>query len=353
MQTMRIRYQAVAFVFLALVFGPCVQGAGVMLPATGAIPAPGEQVQDFVGRVGDLLGIKDSNADILPAVEKALNKLDGAPQDSAKAIGDLTDAVLKGPSRSVFLDKMLPAINVGDPISKPYSQPNWKWGSRDRWNTLMKTMGNLAKAMQETDAKRAGEIAKATIYLGVLRDYRDEWVFGSRQFGAKVDMKSLLGFNENDYQAIKKLMADRAALEKYMSNEEFQTVLITDTFVDLPENQISQENIESAAAHLDKAFRTGVPQLAWREDVITQTWTFLGLMKAKGSTKGERTVRTMLEKWKQDYPDKNIERWITQALTKEAPAPKRQIAQFEMGADRRISPKATASAPAEKTEKKP
>jgi hypothetical protein len=329
-----------------------VKGADSIAAGT-ATGAASLGTDDFPGRVGELLQVPDTGADVLPAIENALKRVNGAPAESAGAINALTDAILKGPHPSVLLNVILPRVEIGESTTRPMSQPAWKWGTAANWRRMILTMGKLAVSLQKSDEKRASEIARAALYLSALRDYRDEWD-GLKQITSQtVDMKKLLQLPGNNFEDLKALVNKRLELQSCTLKEGLAAAKIFDAFVDGPKDQITQDKIDAVMGHYDKAFRSGSSQLGWKADVITRTWSFLNLMRVKGSSNGQKAVRELFEKWKEDSSDPHVRRWISQALSREGPAAGRQFMQLELGEDGRIRPYKPATASKSATSSKP
>jgi hypothetical protein len=65
-------------------------------------------------------------------------------------------------------------------------------------------------------------------------------------------------------------------------------------------------------------------------------WSLKNLLKVRRDPAGQALVKNQLESWQHDFPDPNIGRWITEALTVDGPPPGRLVVDFVMSPDGKI-----------------
>jgi hypothetical protein len=293
----------------------------------GTMPSSASEREGFSIQVERALSIEVSGADVLPAFRGAIRSINESDATKkAQAINSLVATILKGPDATVLTNKIAINLDIDTKTFPPLSEKEWGLGKMSEWRVLGDNLWNLSVAAQKRDAKKASELAKASIMVSAMDDFFTDWLPVANRM-ASPETEGVLGIPHEEFIRLKKLVEKRMDEHNLWAREAVAGLKLIDAITEAKAAKVAPETVREIMAHIDKAFREGPDQLGYRLKLIRYTWTFLNLLKTKSDAELPNFVRRQFEEWKRDFRDPNIERWITQALTREGPVPVKLVSE--------------------------
>jgi hypothetical protein len=295
--------------------------------AVEAVPAahPGADGDHFDAQFQEALGIKDTGADVLTPLAVIWSKPDKNAQPTQAEIDDVVAALLKGPHPTALLEKLLPMIQVGATFD--YSTgTKWKWGNMDQWDALGRELGKQARALADSDPKRASELYRAAMMLVLVCDYYIGWYNLASIDNEPEVVKKLLNLPEGQFEKLQNLMEARASSKSH--GDLMKAMMAIDTVT--AAQAVNQADVQGALKALDLTLRD-MPRVGDQYRVVHYTWSLLNLVKSRHNLEGQAAVEKQLLSWKAEFPDPDVQRWIEQALSREGPPPHQLVLHLSRG----------------------
>jgi hypothetical protein len=299
--------------------------------------------RNFAVEVLSILNIKDNGSDVLPLLADALEKQDGDAVAFGKSISRLVDGLLAGPSPTILVDKILPTVHIEYETGFQLHLKDWKYGTRESRRQLSKKLWELAEAAQSKDAKRSREMATAVFVFAALDYYQLDWRELTRiigRNGSDLKSKELLELTDDQFKRLQEVVRGEQQRLETLGNESMKANEAVDRIAGAPDKPMDADMItKEVLSHLDRAYREGPSQSGCRWGVISDAWDLLNLARSIHDEAIQQLVRQQLEKWKRDYPDTNTDRWIDEALARQAaPWGGKRVAHYIQLSDGRIVP---------------
>ncbi len=276
------------------------------------------------------LGIPASDSDVLPLLADAVSKRKGDAATYGEAINKLVDGILAGPSPSELVNKALPLVEIGSgKTASPYDDPAWKWGTPTARRAVEETIWSLAQAARDRNPGRSSDLARASLMLSAMSDIEDSWSGLSWVVDDPDTARKLLNIPEDRFKSLSAAIKTRIDQDHINFTEGLAAAKATDAINSENAGAVTLGEVNGVLAHMDTEFRKGVPQLFDQCGTIYSAWLLLNTVRYKGSPETTAAVEAQLRKWQEDYPDPNLKRWISEALSRQGLPPGKLVGTFE------------------------
>jgi hypothetical protein len=282
------------------------------------VPGTQASTDSFGAEIERILSIKASKADLMPAIREAV-KSQNDPAKKADSLAKLVNTILDGPDPASLVKKISSALDVDSKAFPPPDVKDWGVGGPADWMALSNELWKMAAAVKDKDAKRASDLAKASLMISVQGDFFTSW----RGLSAHImdpEAEKILGLTQPQFSELKKALQERVDQDSLWLEEMVESYKLIDAISE-GGNDVDVEKAKTIMEHFDKSFRKGPPQIGYRWVILRQSWQFLNLAKKRQANAAQAVIKAQLEKWKHDFSDQDIQRWVAQSLTRDGPPP--------------------------------
>jgi len=281
---------------------------------------------------------KGGKMDLLPLLEDAVKNYGSDAQKKGAALGRLTDGLINGVQSDVLIDKILQTVHVGSGNGTQDYLAGWKYGTYYERTAIIKTLWDIAVEVQPKNPQRASEFARASVFLSALNDFQLGWTGIERVIKDPENSKKLLALPDAEFKKLQGVAKARQEENSIYMDEVESALKGIDQVAASKPGRVGLTAVEGVLAHLDKAFRNGVPQDGSRWWLIDKAWALKNLLKSLNSDEGLKAVMRQLEVWRRDFPSQTMDRWIDEATRNEGAPPGKMIGEYTMQPDGKIVP---------------
>jgi hypothetical protein len=164
------------------------------------ISTPGRE--GFPTQVERALSIEASGVDVLPAFRDAVRSIKADATKKAQTMDNLAATMLKGPDAMVLTNKIATNLDIDTKTFPPTNEKEWGLGQISDWKTLGNNLWNLAVAAQKRDAKKASELAKASVMVLAMADFNMDWLPIINRINSP-EAEGLLGLSHEEFEGLK------------------------------------------------------------------------------------------------------------------------------------------------------